>query len=295
MSKALKGFEGRLPDGCDPWSLRRRRPDAKLFPVPELVLFALREVMGFRWSGVGEKVRWSVYTSVDGEPFVFELRKFGFTICFRDGAPRALVKRVENQLSSSLRLLEPMLSVFAKGQIAEGKLTLANRMGEFTNRYEYFRRLADEAFTPVPEPLTETGSTDGSLDVSAFAADLTERMNRSVGREQDGYFASGAMVDAYFSRLEHRVLLLRAFIGRPLANGEFRAFLEKPWDERLCEVADFKTDPKHGKLLGRLRAAKATIRNPLAHGGSRTTVAPSTSTCHASGPFRRTCRGIADG
>lgn len=267
MSKALKGFEGRLPDGCDPWSLRRRRPDAKLFPVPELVLFALREVMGFRWSGVGEKVRWSVYTSVDGEPFVFELRKFGFTICFRDGAPRALVKRVENQLSSSLRLLEPMLSVFAKGQIAEGKLTLANRMGEFTNRYEYFRRLADEAFTPVPEPLTETGSTDGSLDVSAFAADLTERMNRSVGREQDGYFASGAMVDAYFSRLEHRVLLLRAFIGRPLANGEFRAFLEKSWDERLCEVADFKTDPKHGKLLGRLRAAKATIRNPLAHGG----------------------------
>ncbi len=239
----------------------------KLFPVPELVLFALREVMGFRWSGVGEKVRWSVYATVDGEPFVFELRKFGFAIGYRDGVPHALVKRVEGQLSSSLRLLEPLLGEFAKGQIAEGNLTLANRMGEFTNRYDYFRQLADDAFAPDPEPLAETGATDGALGVTAFAADLTARMNRSVGREQDGYFASGAMVDAYFSRLEHRVLLLRAFIGRPLATGEFRAFLEKSWDERLCEVADFKGDPVRGQLLGRLRGAKATIRNPLAHGG----------------------------
>lgn len=92
MAKALKGFEGRLPEGCDPWSLRGGRPDTKLFPVPELVLFALREVMGFRWGGVGEKVRWSVYATVDGEPFVFKLRKFGFAIGYRDGVPHALVR-----------------------------------------------------------------------------------------------------------------------------------------------------------------------------------------------------------
>lgn len=267
MAKALKGFEGGLPEGCDPWSLRGGRPDAKLFPVPELVLFALREVMGFRWSGVGEKVRWSVYATVDGEPFVFELRKFGFAIGYRDGVPHALVKRVEGQLSSSLRLLAPLLGEFAKEQIAQGNLTLANRMGEFTNRYEYFRQLADDAFAPDLESLAEIGGTDGSPGVAAFAADLTVRVNRSLGREQDAYFASGAMVDAYFSRLEHRVLLLRAFIGRPIATGDFKAFLEKGWDERLCEVADFKTDPMRGKLLGQLREVKATIRNPLAHGG----------------------------
>lgn len=267
MSKALKGFESGLPEGCDPWSLRGGRPDPNLFPVPELVLFALREVMGFRWSGVGEKVRWSIYATVEEEPFVFELRKFGFAIDYRDSVSMALVKRVERQLSSSLRLLEPLLKVFAKGQIDEGNLTLENRMGEFTNRYEYFRKLADDAFAPDPEPLAETAAADGSLGVAAFAADLTARMNRHIGHEQDGYFASGAMVDAYFSRLEHRVLLLRAFIGRPIATGGFKAFLEKTWDERLCEVADFTSDPARGKLLGRLRVVKATIRNPLAHGG----------------------------
>ena len=91
MVKALNGFSSGLPRGCDPWSLRGSRPDRSLFPVPELVLFALRDVLGFRWSGVGEKVRWSVYATVEGEPFVFELRKFGFTICHRNDVPEELL------------------------------------------------------------------------------------------------------------------------------------------------------------------------------------------------------------
>jgi hypothetical protein len=267
MAKSLKGFESGLPEGCDPWSLRGARPDPKLFPVPELVLFALRDVMEFRWSGVGEKVRWSVYVTVEREPFVFELRKFGFAIGHRDGIPPALLKRVEGQLSSSLRLLEPLLATYAKTQIESGNLTLENRMSEFDRRYGYFRALADRAFGPDPEPPTETSTPkDSSGDIKLFA-DWTDRMNRDVRRKEEGYFASVAMVDAYFSRLEHRVLLLRAFIGRPLAAGDFEAFLEMPWDERLREVANFNSDSARGRLLGRLREVKATIRNPLAHGG----------------------------
>ena len=86
MAKSLKGFESGLPKGCDRWKLRGGRADPKLFPVPELVLFALRDVMGFSWSGGGEKVRWSVYATVEGEPFVFEQRKFGFSIDHGEGA-----------------------------------------------------------------------------------------------------------------------------------------------------------------------------------------------------------------
>lgn len=267
MARALNGFASGLPEGCDPWMLSGHRPDPKLFPVPELVLFALRDVMRFRWSGVGEKVRWSVYSTVEDEPFVFELRKFGFTIGHRDGVPIALVRRVEGQLSSSLRLLEPLLKQYAAAQIARGNLTLANRMTEFDDRYRYFRSLADNAFGPDPDPPPETRTMDNAKGDMAIFADMNARMNRSLGRQQEGYFASAAMVDAYFSRLEHRVLLLRAFVGRPLATGEFEAFLELGWDDRLRKVADFDSDPARGRLLGRLRDVKATIRNPLAHGG----------------------------
>lgn len=267
MEKSLKGFESGLPQGCDPWKLRRWRADPKLFPVPELVLFALREVMGFKWSGPGEKVRWSVYATVAGEPFVFEHRKFGFAIDHHSDVSSALLKRVERQLSSSLRLLEPLLADFANAQIANGNLTLQNRLAEFENRYRYFRELADTAFGPEPILKEDAApSADSHKDIEVFA-DLTAQMNRTIGRQQEGYFASGAMVDAYFSKLEHLVLLLRAFIGRPLAAGDFKAFLQKTWDERLREVADFDADPASGRLLGRLRDVKTAIRNPLAHGG----------------------------
>lgn len=267
MAKSLKGFESGLPEGCDPWKLRGGRADPKLFPVPELVLFALRDVMGFTWSGPGEKVRWSIYATVEGEPFVFELRKFGFAIDHRSDVPSALLKRVVGQLSSSLRILEPILSHFAKVQIADGNLTLENRLAEFDNRYRYFRDLADSAFGTKPNLTSDTApTTDSSKETEDFS-DLTARMNRALAREQEGFFASAAMVDAYFSKLEHRVLLLRAFIGRPLASGDFEAFLQKTWDERLRDVANFEADPARGHLLGRLRDVKAAIRNPLAHGG----------------------------
>jgi hypothetical protein len=295
MAKALKGFEGGLPEGCDPWSLRSGRPDAKLFPVPELVLFALREVMGFRWSGVGEKVRWSVYATVDREPFVFELRKFGFAIGSRDGVPHALVKRVESQLSSSLRLLEPLLSVFAKGQIAEGNLTLVNRMGELTNRYQYFRKLADDAFAPDPEPVAETGATDGSFDVAAFAAYLNVRMNRSVEREQDGYFASGAMVDAYYSRLEHRVLLLRALSGGPSPPATSGRSSRSPGTSGFATSSISRAIQCAESCSGDFEGPRRPSATHWRTGALRTTAAPSTSTCRASEPFRQTCRDIADG
>lgn len=267
MAKALDGFESGLPDGCDPWSLKGGRADPKLFPVPELVLFALRNVMGFKWTGHGEKVRWSIYATVAGEPFVFELRKFGFAIDHREGVEPALLRRVECQLSSSLKHLEPLLAEYAKEQIAEGRLTLANRMGEFDNRYRYFRNLADKAFSPEQHQSRQADPSEGADGDRKSLGDLTALMNADITRQQEGYFSSAAMVEAYFSRLEHRVLLLRAFIGRPLGTGDFEAFLKLGWDERLREVADFEADSNWGQLLGRLRDVKATIRNPMAHGG----------------------------
>lgn len=294
LAKKLRGFESGLPEGCDPWTLIGGTADPKLFPVPELVLFALRNVMGFRWSGVGEKVRWSVYATVEGEPFVFELRKFGFAIGHRQEAPPALFKRVMGQLSSALSLLEPLLLGFAKEQIAVGNLTMANRMSEFDNRYGYFRGLADLAFAPRPQdtgpivlPTTEEdeakskkskekkkskgnkakGKKKAQAAFESFSAGLMHSMNGAIQRQQEGYFASGAMVDAFFSRLEHRVLLLRAFRGRPLDPGGFTAFLGMTWDERLKEVVDLAGGQGRDALLGRLRDVKATIRNPLSHGG----------------------------
>lgn len=129
LIKVLNGFESGLPEGVSEWDLTPHSPDKGLFPVPELVLFALRNILGFSWSGPWEKVRWTVYAKVDGEPFAFALQKFGFRILTRREVPPELLARVAGQLSGSLKLLEPLLKAYAEEQIADGNLTLENRMG----------------------------------------------------------------------------------------------------------------------------------------------------------------------
>lgn len=265
MAKALKGFRSGLPEGTEERSLSYHSPDRALFPVPELVLFGLRSVMEFAWSGPGEKVRWTVYATVDGEPFGFALQKFGFRVLARRDVSAELLKRVCGQLSASLKLLEPLLKLYAKAQIDQGNLTMENRMTMYENRYRYFRNLADEAFAFEPAEAPPAAGPD--LHGVQLMNEAVKRLNRKGKADSHGFYASSAMVDAWFSGLEHRMLLLRAFVGRPLANGDFNAFLAARWDDRFSTLIGDGSDAATGRLLGRLRDVKNAIRNPLAHGG----------------------------
>jgi hypothetical protein len=111
------------PEGLDEWDLVQHSPARELFPVPELVLFALRTIMGIHWAGVGEKVRWTVYATVDGEPVASSSPKFGFRILTRSEAQPKFLQRVAGQLSSSLRHLEPVLGQYADAQIVNERPT----------------------------------------------------------------------------------------------------------------------------------------------------------------------------
>lgn len=88
LVKALVGFSRELSVDWREQDLESQgRPAPAEFPVPDLVLFALRNVLGFPWSGPEEKVRWSVYGTFTGVPVSLEMRRFGFiTICTANGA-----------------------------------------------------------------------------------------------------------------------------------------------------------------------------------------------------------------
>ncbi len=53
---------------------------------------------------------------------------------------------------------------------------------------------------------------------------LMHRYSRGMRAQQEGFYHSVAMVDAYFSAFEHRLNLLRAFTGVPLPAGGFKGF-----------------------------------------------------------------------
>ena len=75
------------------------------------------------------------------------------------------------------------------------------------------------------------------------------------------------MVDAYCSALEHRLVLMRAFLGTPLAASELGAILRSNWDDKLKVVLPIEGNRDAELLLGTMRRIKERIRNPFAHGG----------------------------
>lgn len=270
VAAKLKGFSPTFPDDLDPWDMNASKPAAEAFPVPELVLFTLRNLMGWGWQGPGEKVRWSVYGSVDGEPVGFELRKFGFAI-LRTATGKVSNARIIGQLQSAIRQVERLLEPFAKAQIEVGEVMIANRHGEFEARYRFFRQAAEAAFeradAPPEKNLAPNAGSPSEVDVNTMFSGFIAEMNRSHAATREGFFYSAAMVDAYFSSLEHRLVLLRAFLGQPIAPGGVMALLQAKWDGKFKAVIPEPLDLPTQALLSQMRRIKERIRNPFSHGG----------------------------
>lgn len=267
VTKALVGFSNGFPDDQSRSDIRSSRPDKRDFPVPELILFMMRNVMGWEWSGHGEKVRWTVYGSFKGFPVIFEHRKFGFAIGIQGGNGKDR-QRLINQLKTALKHVESFLAPIAKHQVSLGEASIANRFGEFDSRYRFFREKADKAYARAKRKPTKRKATDEGTDedlVSSFMSDMVAGMNKMMEANHEGFYYSTAMVDAYFSLLEHRLVLLRAFSGKPLAEGELLEFLGNKWDVKLNQIVSDAT--LSAEPLGKMRDIKERIRNPFAHGG----------------------------
>lgn len=265
VAKKLTGFTTDFPSELESWAMSSHKPERGAFPVPELVLFTLRDLMGWRWHGHGEKVRWTVYGSIDDEPIGFELRKFGFTI-LRSGGSKVPESRIVGQLQRAIKEVEAALGPFAQAQVEQGEVLMVNRFGEFSARYQFFRDRADKAYAKAQKPLPEKKAR-GKTKLKGVLGGFVRYMNRSAALNRKGFFFSTAMVDAYFSALEHRLVLLRAFTGTPLEPGELLRILGSKWDDKLKAVVAVSGDRDAERLLATMRRIKERIRNPFAHGG----------------------------
>jgi hypothetical protein len=75
------------------------------------------------------------------------------------------------------------------------------------------------------------------------------------------------MVDAYFSRLEHLLVLVLPFTDFDPSGGALVRFVGLTWVEKWRQVFDLRHDHEAKRIYDRLRQIKETVRNPLSHGG----------------------------
>lgn len=264
LAKRLVGFSSDAPT-IDIYELSSSRLHREDFPVPEMLLLMLRNFLGWKWYGPREKVRWTVYGTFSGEPIAIELGKFGLNLLSSLALNKSR-KRIEGQLKSAVNIVEKFLKPVLERQVSSGNVTIGNHLNEFVSRYEFFRGQAEKAFRRAKRKAKEK-LKEGHEFPQGFISTLMNSYNRSIKAQQEGFYHSVAMVDAYFSALEHRLNLLRAFTGVPLPEDGFKAFMSKTWNEKLDELLGANPSPKARKTLQGMRDIKERIRNPFAHGG----------------------------
>lgn len=254
IKAVLRDFARDVPEMVCSRDTEGYRPPRDQFPLPDLVLIVLRDVMGFHWAGHGEKVRWSVYCSFGGAYLEFTLRKFGFYVVVQKTEPAVDLDRALHQLQHAVHLLEGVLQVVAEQQIREGNVTLANLFIDLDNRYRFFREKAEQVY-PMPD-------TAIRFDEEGNPVAWTFRRG-----QREGWYYTGAMIDAFFSRMEHLLVLVLPFTNFDPTNGWLRKVIAMQWDDKFKTVFDIATNDKARAIYDRLRTVKEHFRNRVAHGG----------------------------
>jgi len=218
------------------------------FPVPELVLFVLRNMFGCKWQDVGEKVRWSILCSFREEPIIFDLKKFGLTLTYPVDMENS-IETALGRLCKAIKFAEKELDKIADQQINDGNVSIANYYHDFYRRYRFFRDQASISYNKEAPVDTEFG--------------LSTQPDRP---HIEGGYMTIAMIDAYFSYLEHILALMLPFCGFDFKSGEIKKLISGTWSDKFKFVCKL-SDPECKVIYDDLLKLKKVVRNPMAHGG----------------------------
>jgi hypothetical protein len=260
----LDGFS-RREDYGDIWtSSEMVRVEPTDLPVPSLVLFLLTNVMGMVNLGREEKTEWHVPVTYRGHRVTVASQKFGLRLYVlptenSGEAAGAIAAEVVGRLRKALRIVErEVLADHAKQQLNDGRLTIANQSGRQRAMYEHFRGAAITAFSAAEKP-TPPEDDEG---IDSILAGVREKFHQS----QIGAWEAIAAVNAYFSLLEHELVLVSAFSDLDPTGGALENLIGDRWAEKFRKLLDLgNSDAK--RVYDRLHEIAETYRNPYSHGG----------------------------
>jgi hypothetical protein len=223
----LKGFQPAERD--DPgFAMAFGRPQYKFpldplrLPLPSIQRLALA-ILGCNNLGRGEKLAWEHTFQVDGVHCSLALQKFGLRLYVsrevgEETAAEALVETIVKRLLKAQRRLErELLRPYSVEQIRLGRVTLRNQHSGLRATYEYFRDGARLAY-------------EGK---GRLARDAPGGGFRLLPDRVEGWHNTVAMVTAYFSLLEHNLVLALPFIRFDPSTDSVTEFIGKRWGDKF--------------------------------------------------------------
>ncbi len=242
----FKALESNTTDITYEKEVERTVVDRTLFPVPELISLVLVGICGFSFDYPGEKTHWIIPFSYKGVNCAISYEKFGVRLYISKQTQVEInEKELLGKIKKSINIVEnKILNDFAKDQIKKGNIIILNQFNEFDNRYIYFR---DNAKT---------------LYENSKKEDLIEWWRSN----QEANYNALAMINAYFSRLEHFLVLALPFFEYDRDKEDLTVFVGQSWSKKFKKI--FGTEQKQIKsYYDKLINIKEKYRNTFAHGG----------------------------
>jgi hypothetical protein len=229
-------------------------------PASKLPMAVLaREVMVvFSAENLGrqDKVEWRYGFTVDGVLCVLASTKWGLRLyvdaAVGDGdAAEQLAERVLDKLAAAQRVVnKSVLQPRLADQIKVGNVTITNQYAQLRDGYKYFREGAERAY-----------ARKGRLDPDNFLVDLI-----AGAGSQEAWWNTLAMVQAYFSMLEHVLIGCLPFTSFDPTTEDLSWVIGEELTKKMQRLMNIGSDPEAARQFNALRNIAVRFRNTYSHG-----------------------------
>lgn len=220
--------------------------EPEMFPCPNLIFFMLHGLCDFPLGDPGDKTRWVIPFTYKGVRCAISDGKWGVCLDISKEQERNFeANELLNILSRTIKIVERAeLTEFSKAQIDSANIAIINCFTDLRRMYYYFRLQAEKLYEEA----------ESSKDLAVFNLKLTSAYNAL------------AMINAYFSWLEHFLVLALAFSSYDREADNLRKFLDKNWTDKFKRILNIE-EPKCQVFYNQLKNIKEKYRNTYSHGG----------------------------
>lgn len=225
--------------------------------LPYLVLMAI----GCTNLGRAEKMAWAIPFVFDGVYCDLASEKSGLqlyldkTLVPDEASGTKVAADIVTRLCKGQQLLEnEVLRPLAMSELRSGRVAIRNQYYGLRETYEYFR--------------------DGAV-LAYDGKGRAKLANRIFAEAAEGFHNTIAMVGAYFSLLEHILVLVSPFVNHGQLGQELLRFIGDKWSSKFKSTFDIGKDREAKRFYDELGHISEEYRNTFAHGGfdkSRATI-----------------------
>jgi hypothetical protein len=233
-------------------------------PVPAIVHAVLVDVLGCTSGRGSDKTAWAIEFSWAGRPCHLAYMKYGLRLFVASPSdddkadPDKVAQLVIRGLRRAVKIFEKdVLKPLAKSQLDAGEASIENQAPRLRGMYDHFRSRAERAFDSEPPDKT----ADGPI------SDLGQQLSWQFRRDQEASYDALAMVNAYFSLLEHTLVLTLPFSEFAPDSGELRRFIGLAWRDKFRRVYDIRQHRQAKAVHDELHRVSEEYRNTYSHGG----------------------------